>query len=112
MSKYIDLDDALTRMCGNKKIYAKTLNMFLDSKELEAFEAAMQENDFTRAGGHIHTLKGVAGNLSLTALFEQSEPLIQKLRQGELDTGMIENYRETHAQTRAAVQQLIPQLSA
>jgi HPt (histidine-containing phosphotransfer) domain-containing protein len=112
LKKYIDVDDALVRMCGNKKIYAMTLNMFLSSEELDKFDEALLKNDLSGAGGCIHTLKGVAGNLSLTELYNQSEPLIQKLKRGELDSALIENYRATHALTRGFVKEIIPQLGA
>lgn len=111
MNRYVDADDALTRMCGNEKIYIKTLNMFLANKEFEKYEAAVSAGDLPQASGHLHTLKGVAGNLSLTALFSLSEPLIQKLKAGEPDPKMIADYRETYSQTRGAVETLIQELS-
>lgn len=112
MKQYIDVDDALIRMFGNKKLYAKTLNMFLAGKEFENLEAAIAENNLGKAGELIHTLKGVAGNLSLTALFDQSAQLMQKLRQGEFDLAMIETYRETYRLTCGFTREVIEQLSA
>jgi HPt (histidine-containing phosphotransfer) domain-containing protein len=112
IKQYIDVDDALLRMLGNKKLYVKTLNMFLAGKEFENWEAAIAENNLGKAGELVHTLKGVAGNLSLTALFDQSAQLMQKLRQGELDAAMIETYRETYRLTRDFTREAIKQLSA
>ncbi len=114
LKKYIDVEDALVRMCGSKKLYAQMLNMFLGGKEIEGFEAAVSEKDLGKAGGHIHTLKGVAGNLSLTRLFAQSDSITQKLRLGEAvdDPQLLESFRETYALTRSCIQELIRELDS
>ncbi len=113
LEKYVDVNGALARMGGNAKIYAKALNMFLNSKEMENFEAAVLENNLEKAGGHIHTLKGVAGNLSLTGLSEQSGRIMLKLKRGEaVDPQWIENFRETYALTLDRVRELIRELES
>ncbi len=110
----IDVEDALVRMYGSKHLYAQMLNMFLGGQEMEKFEAAVSENKLGKAGEYIHTLKGVAGNLSLRRLFAQSEHISQKLRLGETvdDPHLFENFRETYALTRSCVQALIEELNA
>ena len=112
IKKYVDVDGALARMRGNKKLYVKMLGMFLAGKEFENFEAAIAENDLGKAGDLAHTIKGVTGNLSLTALFEQSAALMQQLREGTFDQALVDAYRETYALTRGFVTQTIEQLGA
>ncbi len=112
LKEYIDVDGALARMCGSRKIYAKALRMFLDSKEMESFETAVLDNNLEEAGERLHTLKGLAGNLALTGLFEQSGRLMQKLRLGEtLDSQSLESYRKTYVLTLGYVQETVRELS-
>ncbi len=108
----IDVDGGLARTRGNKKLYVRMLGMFLSGQEFDHFEAAITEGDLGKAGDAAHTLKGVTGNLSLTALYEQSAALMQKLRQDELDEALIAAYHDTYALTRAAVADTIARLSA
>ena len=42
------------------------------------------DQDFSAARTHIHTLKGVAGNLGLTALFDASKALDEALKQADV----------------------------
>lgn len=67
---YIDLADALARLRGNKKIYKTLLLAFQKDKTLEQLKEQAARGDLAAAATSAHTLKGVAGNLSLKALYE------------------------------------------
>ena len=110
LSKYVDVDGALTRLRGNKKLYAKMLNMFLNVNEFTEFEEAIAKEDLNRAADLAHSIKGMTGNLSLTTLFEQSEKLMHQLRQGELNQELIALYRETYTLTRGFVEEVKTQM--
>ena len=108
-AKYIDLEGGLARIRGNQKLYARMLQMFLDSKELGAFEEAIAAGDNAHAAEVIHGIKGMTGNLSLTAAFETSMALMNSLRNGVLDDDMLAEYREAIDVTKRLVKEYLEQ---
>ena len=110
--KYINVDEALVRMRGNKKLYVKMLDLFLSVNEFTQFEEAIKQGDLNKAADVAHAIKGMTGNLSLTALFEQSEILMRQLRQGELDQNLIADYRDSYTITLGFVEKVKNELEA
>ena len=66
----VDSNAAINRFCGNLDMYQKFLFKFLDDKSYENLMSAIEANDFDSAILHVHSLKGVSGNLGLTRIFE------------------------------------------
>ena len=110
--KYINVNEALSRMRGNKKLYVKMLDLFLGVNEFAQFEEAIGKGDLNRAAEVAHTIKGMTGNLSMTALFEQSEKLMNQLRQSELDEELLADYRESYKITLGFVENVKGELEA
>ncbi|MCR4926266.1 MAG: Hpt domain-containing protein [Clostridiales bacterium] len=77
-----DVDGTLERFAGNFLLLNKFLVKFLDDKSYEGFKNAIAANDYQAAEATIHTLKGVAGNLGLTDLFNISNDILTQIRQG------------------------------
>ena len=81
----IDLEFGISQLSGNKALLLTLLGKFSD--EYRQTDDKMQEyfsqRDFTAARTHIHTLKGVAGNLGLSALFHASKALDEALKQAD-----------------------------
>lgn len=110
ISEYIDLESALGRVRGNRKLYARMLGMFTGSEEFGAFEQAIKAGDLARAGEVAHGIKGITGNLGFTKLFDTSNELMVQLRAGSYDAALLESYYAALEGTRASVQALLPQL--
>ncbi len=76
----IDLDGALQRFLGKKAIFEKMLKKLpqavADCPVAEYFE----KKDYETAFANAHTLKGLAGNLSVTPMFEAYSDICDKLR--------------------------------
>ena len=90
----MNVEEALGRIRGNKVLYNRMLQMFLQGKDFEALEESLANNDYARAGEVAHAIKGVTGNLSLMALFEVSTQLMNELRHGEApDEKTLTDYR-------------------
>ena len=66
----IDYDGAMERFGGNAELYERLALKFLDDTHFAALEQALAGGDVDTAVREAHTLKGVAGNLSFTALYE------------------------------------------
>jgi len=81
-SKYIDLVSGLPRVANNEMLYKKLVAKFAASVDMGAFDSAMAANDYMAAGEVVHAAKGVAGNLSLAAFYDNSAILMDQLRDG------------------------------
>lgn len=101
--KYMDLEEGLARIRGNVSLYKRLLGIFLASPEFDAFEAAIAANDIPQAANVAHGIKGMVGNLSLTALFNTSMTLMNELRQGVLDQNSLAAYRDAFIKTKEEV---------
>jgi HPt (histidine-containing phosphotransfer) domain-containing protein len=107
IAEYVNIDEGLKRLRGNKAIYVRMLKLFLAGEEINNFEAAINGGDLKEAANIAHAIKGVAGNLSLTKLYELSAQLMAKLRAGERNEAMIEDFRTVAANTRESVNAVI-----
>mgnify|MGYP000844945475 FL=1 len=92
----VDYDATLRRFAGNMALYLRVLGMLPKDKSLEKLGAAIDSGDLDSAFEAAHTLKGVAGNLGLTPLFEAVHAIVEPLRARE--------QRGDYAQLYTAVQ--------
>jgi PAS domain S-box-containing protein len=75
--KGLDLNSGLRRMLGKKSLYLTMLRKFAAGQKSTPAEImlALDSNDWMTAERLAHTLKGVAGNISATALQQLAENL-------------------------------------
>lgn len=78
----VDYDDTLRRFLNNESFYFKILSMFPKDGSLEKLSAAIANGNLEEAFEAAHTLKGVAGNLGLTPLFNAVCTIVESLRMG------------------------------
>lgn len=81
----IDYDAALARFVGKRAIYEKYLMKFLEDKHAEDAAAAYEKKDYNEMLEQTHALKGVAGTLGMTALYEVSSDIVSDLREAKTD---------------------------
>lgn len=110
--KYLDLESGLERVRGNKKLFRRMLDLFLKSAEFASLEEAIAADDHQKAEASAHSIKGVAGNLSLTLLFETSAKLMEEYRKGAPQMETIAEYREVLKDTIACVEEAAARLDA
>ena len=77
-----DVDEGLTRCLGNEAFYLQLCGMMLKDDNLQKLEEALAANDLDKAFEAAHALKGVAGNLSLTPIYEPASEITELLRAG------------------------------
>ncbi|WP_414830231.1 Hpt domain-containing protein [Alteromonas sp. H39] len=79
----IDLEFGISQLSGNKALLLTLLNKFSDEYRQtdDKMQQYFSQRDFTAARTYIHTLKGVAGNLGLSALFHACKALDDALKQ-------------------------------
>lgn len=81
----IDYDAALARFVGKYTILEKYLNKFLDDTHLEEARLAYERQDYEEMLEQTHALKGLAGTLGMTELFEVSADIVDDLRGGRTE---------------------------
>ena len=80
----LNAKEGLERVLGDEELYEMMLGMFLDSARdnpvrVEDFAGEERDELIKR----VHTLKGVAGNLAMTPLFEGYTKILEFLRAGQ-----------------------------
>ena len=78
-----DMDGAMNRLMNDEALYATCFNYFMEDPSFAALGEALRTKDYTAAFEASHALKGVAGNLGLTQLYQLSSQLVEPLRHGQ-----------------------------
>ena len=76
----IDIKEALERFMNNKDLYKRMLLKFPPNVEKLPVLSFIDAGDNATALANAHTLKGVAGNLSLTPLFKGYTEIVALFR--------------------------------
>lgn len=80
----IDVAEALERFMGSEALLLKFLRRFPEDENFRLLRQAIVSQDLPRAFEAAHTLKGVAGNLSMKVFYQQVSQLVEHLRAGHL----------------------------
>lgn len=84
----IDPDDALRRLMNSESLYLRLLKKLPDDRTFDELKNAVSVKDHELMFRSSHTLKGVAGNLSLKALYELLAVQVEFFRSGSDDEGI------------------------
>jgi len=79
---YVDVQDALKRIGGSLDLYKRLLGQFTGGDHIDPLEEALHSGALEDASRQIHTLKGVAANLSLIKLSATAGELEHKIKSG------------------------------
>lgn len=80
-----DVDDGLARCMNNKSLFERLLKKVPDNIEKLEVLSFIDAGDYATAFSNAHTIKGVAGNLSLTPLFTAYSEIVALLRADKPD---------------------------
>ena len=78
----VNVQDALKRIGGSLDLYKRLLNQFTGGDHINPLEEALSTGALDEASRLIHTLKGVAANLSLVKLSTVASELEHKVKNG------------------------------
>jgi len=107
---YVDVDDGLNRVRGNKKLYARLLKTYIPGADTQGIAALLERKAFEDAQHAVHTLKGVSANLSVKRAFELSLALETCLKEGRETSQAFFELKKCIEITLPIIQQLIPLL--
>ncbi len=106
-AEYINIEEGLQRVLNNKALYLRLLKKFKDETNLEMLTDAINANDLTAAREKVHTIKGLAANLSFIKLFLETQELEDKIKAGIADKDMLETVQNTFDETLNQIQKVI-----
>lgn len=78
-----DTQTALERFINSEDLYVKFLGKFLSDPSFSEIKPFIDAGDNDGALKSTHTLKGVAGNLGLTKVYEIAADMVNKYRAGD-----------------------------
>ncbi len=86
----IDVDSVMQRFMGSERLTEKFMKRFADDMTFSQLEKAVAAGDSEEAFRAAHTLKGVAGNLGMTELFDRTSEMTERFRAHDM-TGAAED---------------------
>lgn len=99
-----DYAKTMERFMGNEAFYMRMLMMLSRDENLQLLGTALENGDLTAAFEAAHTLKGVAGNLGLTPLYDAVCKIVEPLRKREDGCDYSARYRTIQDEFRKAEQ--------
>jgi HPt (histidine-containing phosphotransfer) domain-containing protein len=104
---YINVEEGLKRLMNNTGLYTKLLAKFKEDTRLNELDAALSAADMEKAKAAVHTLKGLAANLSLTELHKQSIEIEIQIKAGQVNPDQINIVKNVYTQTLEEVDEVI-----
>ena len=80
--EYVNVQDALKRIGGSMDLYKRLLNQFTGGDHIDPLEEALSVGAMEEASRLVHTLKGVAANLSLMKVSSKASELEHNVKNG------------------------------
>ncbi len=81
----VDVDEAMHRFMNREDLFIRFMKEYLDDDNLEMLKKSISENNIEEAFNYAHTLKGVAGNLSMKSTLHYLLPAVEILRTGSTE---------------------------
>jgi len=104
---YVNEEEGKKRVMNNGKLYAKLLTKFKTDTNLVDLITSAGAQDWEKAQAAAHTIKGIAANLSLTELFNQSLDVETQFKGKSLKPESLESLKTCFTETVAAVDNVI-----
>ena len=106
IEEYVNVQDALKRVGGSMDLFKRLLNKFLDVDNISPIEKALDEGAMEDASRLVHTLKGVAANLSLVKLTSASVELEHNIKDGSDYTESFEALKQAYDNTLSCAKEI------
>jgi len=104
---YINEEEGKKRVMNRVDIYIRLLNKFKTETNLDDLLAYSVAQDWEKAQAAAHTIKGIAANLSLTELFNQSLDVETQIKGKSLKNESLENLKACFTGTISAIEKVI-----
>lgn len=81
----IDYEAAIKRFAGKEELYEKYLYRYDEDNHFGLAYEAFQKKDYACMLEEVHTLKGIAGTLGITVLFDSCQAIVCAIRQEDYE---------------------------
>ncbi len=107
----IDVEGGLSRVGGNKSLFEKLITKFKDAgiKHYTDIQAEVDKGDWETATRVAHTLKGVAGNLGITGVFETAKAVEAECKEESLQNTSFEHLKASVDEALKDLEKLVTQ---
>ena len=114
IEQYVNVEKALLRMGIKVKLFKILLESFLQDtpSQFEQLQKEIEENNREAASKSVHALKGVAANLSLTALYDLCLSFEALLKTDVDISETLASFNTVYKKTVECVNEILPTLSA
>ena len=99
----INEEDGIARVAGNRMLYARLLKKFLKTDYISELRLLAAQGDLTELKKSLHTIKGVAANLSLELLHDATLRTETSLKDGELSPQYLSELYSTYEKTTESI---------
>lgn len=103
----VQIEEGARRFAGNYALYERFLDKFPDDPTFGALELAVEQQNWQDILTAAHTLKGVAGNLSMERLFCACSEMVALLRADD-HSGALQSYETVKRSYEAIIRALRP----
>ena len=85
----LNLEFGLSQLSGNKELLFKMFDRFSNdyANVVDELKSSVKDNNFTDIRHKVHTIKGVAGNLGMNALYANCKDFEEAAKRNEADIG-------------------------
>ena len=104
---FINEEEGKKRVMNNGKLYAKLLTKFKTDTNLNDLADFVEAQNWEKAQAAIHTVKGIAANLSLTELFNQAIDVEAQIKEKTLKQESVEDLKACFDETLIQVEKVI-----
>lgn len=81
----VDIDDGMKRLMGNQGLYKRMLGLFVKTLRSQYVPVDFDAEDCAETIEKVHSIKGTAGNLSITPLYQAYNEILTLLRTGRAE---------------------------
>jgi signal transduction histidine kinase len=107
---FFDAEEALAHLKGRRKLYVLLLQSYMENNMIETIEKALLQQDFDEALQNAAALNSIAVNLGLRNLQFKMTFLLEALRNGIADKGVLRQVKLSAEETRRLVPDMISHL--
>ncbi|MCD7837029.1 MAG: Hpt domain-containing protein [Lachnospiraceae bacterium] len=81
----VDVDEGIERLMGNTSLYERMLFKFADMMKNISVSPDFDDSNYSEITEAAHAVKGSAGNLSITPIYEAYTEIVSLLRAGRTE---------------------------
>lgn len=102
----VDWEDGVRRCAGKADLYERLLGMFVQDENYARSLAAFEQRDWDELFSHVHEIKGMSSNLSMTDLNAHAAEIVSLLRARQYDAiaPVMEQMKASYAKVIDAIE--------